>query len=209
MILIGTMNLTRTRETGQFHCPTCAATQEYRLRARRPFLTLYFIPVVPIGAAELFVSCSGCREKWDPSVLQLDSRFYEEVQAEQFRDEALRAAILVILADGSITEGEIAALERIAFRLLGRLVNRDELGELCSIAQHNKIRARNYVMTVSRRWSEPQKSEALQAMFLAATADGKMEETQIKVLADMRDLLELTEQEFQLAIESALEWEQV
>lgn len=209
MILIGTMNLTRTRETGQFYCPTCACNQEYRLRARRPFLTLYFIPVVPIGAAELFVHCSGCRDKWDPSVLQMDQREHEAIQMEQFRDEALRAAILVVLEDGAMTEGEISALERIAYRLFDRIMNRDELGELCSIAEHNKIRARNYVMTVSRRWSESQKSEALQAMFLAATAEGKMEGPQVKVLADMRDLLELTEQEYEQAIESALQWEQV
>ena len=64
-------------------------------------------------------------------------------------------------------------------------------------------------MTVSRRWSESQKSEALQAMFLAATAEGKMEEPQMNLLADMRDLLEMTEQEYENAIESAIEWEQV
>ena len=209
MILIGTMNLTRTRETGQFYCPTCACNQEYRLRARRPFLTLYFIPCVPIGPAELFVTCGGCREKWDPSVLQMDQREHEAIQVEQFRDEALRAAILVVLEDGSISEREITALERIAYRLFDRLMNRDELGELCSVAQHNKIFARNYVMTVSRRWSESQKSEALQAMFLAATAEGKMEEPQMNLLADMRDLLEMTEQEYENAIESAIEWEQV
>lgn len=209
MILVGTMNLTRTRQTGQFYCPTCACNQEYRLRTRRPFLTLYFIPVVPIGAAEWFVVCRGCRDKWDPSVLQMDQRDHEQIQTEQFREEALRSAILVVLEDHHITETEIESLQRIASRLFSRWFDREELGELCSIAQQNKIRARNYVLTVSRRWSQTQKSEALGAMFLAVTAEGKMGEAQLKVMTEMRDLLELTEQEYQSAIEAALQWELV
>lgn len=209
MILIGTMNLTRTRQTGQFYCPSCACSQEYRLRSRRPFLTLYFIPVVPIGSAEMFVYCTGCREKWDPTVLELDQREHEAIQTEQFRDEALRSAILIVLEDGDISESEIDALQRIAFRLFDRQLDRDELGELCSIAQQNKIVARNYALTVSKRWSETQKSEALGAMFLAATAEGKMEQPQMNVLTEMQAILNLTEQEYQQAIENALQWEQV
>lgn len=209
MILIGTMNLTRTRETGQFYCPTCGCSQEYRLRARRPFLTLYFIPAVPIGGDELFVQCSGCREKWDPSVLEMDQRQHEEILSDQFHEEALRAAVLVVLEDNQINNAEISALQRIANRLFDRRIDREELGELCSIAEQNKIQARNYVLTVSRRWSESQKREALQAMFLAVTAEGKIEAAQIKLLTEMRDLLELTEQEYQTAIETALQWENV
>ncbi len=209
MILIGTMNLTRTRETGQFHCPTCARTQEYRLRARRPFLTLYFIPTVPIGAAELFVLCSGCNEKWDPTVLEMDRRTHEQMGMEQFRDEALRAAILIVIADGSISEREIETLERIAFRLLDRPTDRDQLGELCAIAVQNRIRAQNYVLTVCRRWDTSQKSLALQAMFLAATAEGKMDDTRMGLLAEMRDILELTDAEYESAIEHSLQLEQV
>ena len=205
MILIGTMNLTRTRETGQFYCPTCKSTQDYRLRARRPFLTLYFIPVIPIGGAEVFVDCRGCGDKWDMTVLQMDKQTHEAIQEEQFREEALRSTVLVVLEDQTISEAEITALEKIVQRYQGRNVNRDELGELCSIAQQNKIHARNYVLTVSSRWTEPQKSQALQMMFLAATAEGKMEEPTTNLLADMREILGLTEQDYQLAIEHALQ----
>ena len=72
MILIGTMNISTTRDRGNFYCPSCAVDQTYRLRARRPFLTLYFIPTVPVAAAELFVQCDECRATWDVSVLEMD-----------------------------------------------------------------------------------------------------------------------------------------
>ncbi len=209
MILIGTMNLTRTRERGDFHCPSCGSSQSYRLRARRPFLTLYFVPTVPVGGAEVFVDCDGCRDNWDVSVLQYDRAYYEAQQEDQFRDEAMRSAVLVVLADGVTTDNEILALQRIAMRLLQRNVDREELGQLCSIASENKISAKNYVLTVSRRWSGPQRARALQVMFLAATADQEMGEQQMKLLSQMREILEMSPAEYESAIEAALSWDDV
>jgi uncharacterized tellurite resistance protein B-like protein len=209
MILIGTMNLTRTRDRGDFYCPTCAANQTYRLRARRPFLTLYFIPTVPVGGPELFVHCDHCKSTWDPSVLEMDEDVHQHVMEEQFRDEAVRAAVLVVIADGQISDQEIMALQRIASRMLNREVDREELGRLCSIAAQNQIEASNYVLTVSHRWSKEQREQALQAMFMASTADEGLGTAQMKILSEMRDILELTDLEFEQAIEAALSWEAV
>ncbi len=207
MILIGTMNLTRTLDRGNFYCPTCGTTETYRLRARRPFLTLYFIPTVPIGGAESFVQCDQCRESWDETVLEMDRESHEVAAQEQFLDEAMRSAILVVLADGKISEAEIESLLRIAGGVLDRPIDRDELGHLCSVAMQNEIEAKNYVLTVSRRWNQSQRVLALQAMFLAASAEGELGDRQVKLLGELRDLLELTDREYQAAIEDSLGWE--
>ena len=204
MILIGTMNITTTRDRGNFYCPSCAVDQTYRTRARRPFLTLYFIPTVPVAAAELFVQCDACRSTWDVSVLHLDRASHEEAKASQFAEEAIRSSVLVTLVDGTISESEIAALRRIATHLLNREVDRDEIGRLCSIAEQNQIEAPNYVLTVSKHWNQTQRTSALQAMFLAATADPEMSEQKLSVLARMREILEMTDQEYEQAVESAL-----
>ena len=209
MILIGTMNLTRTRERGDFYCPSCESTRSYRLRARRPFLTLYFIPTIPVGGAELFVDCDGCRENWDVAVLQQDRAHHEEQLEEQFRNEVVRSAVLIVLADGVTTPKEIDALGRIAQRVLQRDVDREELGRLVSIAQENKIKALNYVTSVSKRWSQQQRGHALQAMFLAATAEDGLGEKQMKLLSDMQGILEMTHEEYEGAIEEALGWDDV
>jgi len=209
MILIGTMNIKRTRERGDFYCPTCTGQQTYRLRSSRPFLTLYFIPVVPIGGLEWFVHCDQCRSTWDLTVLEMNQQQHEAAAEDQFRLEAIRSAVLVVLADGHITEAEIAALEKIVSRVLDRPVSRDEVGEICSIATQNDIQATNYVLTVSRRWNQPQRQTALQAMFLAASADGQLNEAQVKTLSQMRDILEFTDAEYQDAIQQALQWDEV
>lgn len=204
MVLIGTMPLTTTRDRGNFYCPTCAVGQTYRLRARRPFLTLYFIPTVPVGPAEVFVQCDECRSTWDESVLDMDKESHETAKAAQFADEALRSAVLVTLVDGTISEAEIESLQQVGQALLTRPVDRDEIGRLCSIAQQNAIEATNYVLTISHHWSQSQKLQALQAMFLAATADSDMSDEKLEVLAEMRDILELTDAEYRAAIEEAL-----
>jgi len=209
MIWIGTMNLTRTRDRGDFYCPTCTGQQTYRLRARRPFLTLYLIPTIPIGNEEIFVQCDSCRATWDVSVLDLKKEQHEMAAEEQFRDEAIRASVLVVLSDGHISESEIDALRRVTSHLLDRSVSRDEIGELCSIATQNRIEALNYVLTVSKRWNQAQRTVALQSMFLAASAEGDLNKGQLATLAKMRDVLEMTNAEYQTAIEETLRWEQV
>ncbi len=204
MILIGTMNLTRTRDRGNFFCPTCNIVNSYRLRARRPFLTLYFIPTVPVGPAELFIECDQCHSKWDTSVLEMDRSAHENALQEQFLDEAMRSSVLMVLVDDRISDEEIESLLRIGNELLERDIDRDELGRLCSIASQNKIRAENYVLTVSRRWSQPQRILALQAMFLAATAEGELSDAKVKTLAKLKEILDLTDAEYENSIEQAL-----
>jgi hypothetical protein len=202
------MNLTRTRETGDFYCPTCGVPESYRLRARRPFLTLYFIPTVPIGPAEMFVQCDHCKSNWDPSVLQMDQAAHQRVQAEQFRDEAIRASVLTALEEDDITEPQVRMLMHIADMLFESPLDREELGRLCSIARQSNVRAANYVLSVSRRWTMAQRLLALQGMFLAATStDEDLSDETIATLTKMRDLLELTENEFKVAIDDTLEYQ--
>lgn len=207
MILIGSMNLTRTRERGDFYCPTCGTIQGYRLRARRQFLTLYFIPTVPISAAEIFICCDQCHSNWDETVLHVDQREHQAIQEEQFRDEAIRSAILMTLEDDVITELEITSLLYLSKMLFDRPMDREELGRLCSIAREMKIETEDYVLTISKRWTVQQRLLALQGMFLAATAgEENLSSRKLKTLENMRDRLQLTDQEFQAAIEDAMDY---
>lgn len=208
MILIGTMNLTRTRDRGEFYCPNCRVQRAYRYRARRPFLTLYFIPTVPIGPAEFFVQCEECRENYDESVLHMDRTAHEKAQAQQFRTEAIRSAVLITLIDNDISEAEISTLLFISETMFQHPMDREELGRLCSIAKNVEIQAGNYVLTVSRGWTMHQRMFALQAMFLAATAgEDDVSPTKMASLRRMRDILELTDREFEAVIDDALNYD--
>ncbi|MEM6689119.1 MAG: TerB family tellurite resistance protein [Planctomycetota bacterium] len=198
------MNLSRTRETGDFYCPTCSSRRGYQLRATRPFLTLYFIPTIPIGAAELFVRCTTCKSRWDESVLEMDEESHEAAKQEQFSAECLRAAMLLAISDGSGTEAEVSSLQDVFQVVFGQEVEREELGRLCSIARSIKITPVNYVQTVGKRWDNKQREQAIQVLFLAASADGDLSDERLAILSELRDVLEMSDGEFERAIEKAL-----
>ena len=202
MILIGTRDLTRTVRRGQFHCPGCESQQDYVLRSRRPFLTLYFIPTVPIADAESIVRCAACNQNWDP--LALEAAAERMSRENEFSEQAFRLAILVVLADDVISPQEIEGLQRVGLRLLGRKIDREELGQLCSSAQSNRIPAKNYALTIREYWNQDQKMRALQAMFLAASAGGNLPDEQSELLASMQHIFQLSQSEYESTIEAAL-----
>ncbi len=138
----------------------------------------------------------------------MDQATHEQVQEDQFRDEAVRSAVLMTLIDDAITEPEIQSLQAIADLLFDRPLDREELGRLSSIARQSGVHAGNYVLSVSQRWTMQQRMLALQGMFLASTAgDEELSPPKLAELKAMRDLLELSDDEYQAAIDDALQYE--
>lgn len=206
MIMLGSMNLTRTVEQTMFACPQCRGKQPGRIRSRRPWLTLYFfIPICPVGPAEQFVQCSTCKSTWDMSVLAPPSTSTTEVAEEQFREDALRATILITTADGTITEEEIQAIMSVADHLLNRPIDREQLGALCSSAQRLNIAPENYIRSVHSTWTTEQRTKVIQAAFLAASAGGELNPAQLDMLGRLKDLFQFTDEEYADAIEHALQ----
>jgi hypothetical protein len=89
IIIWGSRGLTSTVERGEFFCPQCDAREEYTLKQQRPWFTLYFIPVFPIGGAQRYVECRGCGRTFKEVVLTYEppseadrvlSRVYEELK---------------------------------------------------------------------------------------------------------------------------------
>lgn len=63
----------RPRETtlrnGSFLCPACGVERHYVLKQVRPYVTFYFIPVIPVGKENVIVQCQTCQRSFDPDVL--------------------------------------------------------------------------------------------------------------------------------------------
>ncbi len=207
MILIGTMNITRTRDEGDFHCPTCGSLRQYQLKSRRPFLTLYFIPTVPIGGTEYFVRCLDCKSHWDPAILGASGSGLREMQELQFGGDAFRATVLVAMASDDVYEEQIETLIRISGRLLPQRISRDELGYVVSSARRGGISAANYVRSVCPGWTLEQRQFALQAMFVAATSDGDLDRSKLQLLASLKEIMQLSDQDYEAAIEAAIDWD--
>jgi uncharacterized tellurite resistance protein B-like protein len=205
MIFIGTMNLSRTRERGDFYCPDCESMQAYRLKAKRPWITLYFIPVGPIGKVEIVSRCDNCHSNWDESVLKVDADSHRELLEDQASHEIFRAVVLYLLSDGYMEENEIEPLREIASEVFGRDVDREELGRLCSSAEQSGIKVRNYVTSVLRYWNPEQQRLAIQSMFLAGSLRGELDSDRLELLMEIRQTAGLSDQGFRTLIEEGLQ----
>ena len=206
------MNITRTRDEGDFHCPTCGSLRHYQLKSRRPFLTLYFIPAVPIGGTEFFVRCTDCKSHWDPAILRtggiaVDEPAMQALQEQQFGHDAFRATVLVAMAGGDVFKDQVETLLRISGRLLPEPISQEELGELVSSARRTGISAANYVRSVCPGWTLEQRQFALQAMFVAATSEGELDASKLELLASLKQILQLSDQDYEAAIEAAIDWD--
>ena len=70
LIIWGIRVFFRTTGQGLFHCPRCGGDRRYRRRAGRRFLTLFFIPVIPLTRAGEHVQCTTCRARYHVGALR-------------------------------------------------------------------------------------------------------------------------------------------
>ena len=59
-LLFGTKTSVREVRPLDRPCPACREHGHLHLRASRRYFTLFFIPVVPLGAAQNFWACEYC-----------------------------------------------------------------------------------------------------------------------------------------------------
>ena len=204
MILIGTTDLTRKVDAGNFYCPHCDANENYQLKSVRSFLTLYFIPIVPLSPAEQFVLCDHCKSRWDPSVLDVDMAEAKRNVREQFAESVMRASVLVVATTGHVDDEDIDTLLDLARDKLGLEMDRDDLGLMFSQAHTARVHPVDYLTTISRTWNQKQKAEAVETLFLAASTGGEIEPSQMEVLMATRQMFAMTDQEYERCVEAAL-----
>ncbi len=84
---------------GDFFCPKCGADRHYVLQRFRQWFTLFFLPIVPIGAAKgEQVKCQTCGTSFRPEVLQTPT---SAVLTDTIRDTMRLAAVALLNAGNS------------------------------------------------------------------------------------------------------------
>jgi len=113
IIFYGSRGIKSELERGTFYCPKCDAEQYYRLMQIRPYFTLYFLPLFPIGGAERYVECERCSQGYKEAVLQMEApgegdramrAVYQEL-SEGSSLETVRGKLAAAGMDGKLVEG--------------------------------------------------------------------------------------------------------
>jgi len=96
LLIFGLSVFFRTVDEGIFHCPHCGGDRAYRLRSGRRWLTLFFVPVIPLARIGEAVECKTCRTRFNRAVLRLPTT----VQMAASLPVGMRGAAALVLRAG-------------------------------------------------------------------------------------------------------------
>jgi Tellurite resistance protein TerB len=96
VIIWGLRVIYRTLGRGVFFCRRCGGDRDYRHRAGRRYVTLFFIPVIPLTRTGEHVQCLTCKTRYVTEVLQLPTT----VEMQVALVAGMRAVVAVILRAG-------------------------------------------------------------------------------------------------------------
>jgi hypothetical protein len=96
LIIWGLRVVYHTITQGVFFCRTCGGDRSYRKRAGRRYITLFFIPVVPLSKTSVHVQCVTCKTRYVSEVLKLPTA----AQMQAALPAGARALVSVMLRAG-------------------------------------------------------------------------------------------------------------
>lgn len=111
LLVFGLSVYFRTIGEGMFHCPSCGGDRRYRRRAGRRWISVFFLPVIPLGRIGEAVECRSCKTRFTVSVLRMPTALAMTAALPA----AMRgAACLVMLAgDPANTVARVRAVDAV------------------------------------------------------------------------------------------------
>jgi hypothetical protein len=98
LIIWGLRVVFHTIAQGAFYCRKCGGDRNYRHRAGRRFITVFFIPVIPLNKTGEHVQCVTCKTRYVTEVLQAPTA--SDMQAAI--PAGARAIVAVMLRTGGM-----------------------------------------------------------------------------------------------------------
>ena len=95
-IIWGLRVVYRTIATGLFFCRKCGGDRDYRRRTGRRFITLFFIPLIPLARTGEHVQCRTCKTRYVTEVLRLPT----VAQMQEALPAGMRALVTAMLRAG-------------------------------------------------------------------------------------------------------------
>lgn len=126
MIIWGSKGVTKTVNTGSFHCPDCRGAREYQHQEVLRCFTLYFIPLFETEKLGEYVECGACHGKYEMVVLQHDPKKLEAEFRRSF-DRLLLHVVAVMLGGDGPAAPPLDAVRDSYKRATGREIEDAEL----------------------------------------------------------------------------------
>jgi uncharacterized tellurite resistance protein B-like protein len=190
MIIFGTRGITSTISEGDFHCPQCNNSQNYRHREVQKYFTLYFIPIIPLGSAGEYVECRNCKGTFVPRILEQGA---QNAEFMALYEEAMRHSMIkMMLADGVIDDNE----KRLVIEIINRFGNNDideaQFDRLVRNIQTDTKDVTHYLKEIAGSLNEHGKETIIKCALHIAFADGEFDESEKQMIIQMGEALEMS-----------------
>lgn len=96
LIIWGLRVIYHTIAQGVFFCRRCGGDRNYRHRAGRRFITVFFIPLIPLTKTGEHVQCTTCKTRYVSDVLRLPTA----ARMQKALPTGMRALVAVMLRAG-------------------------------------------------------------------------------------------------------------
>jgi hypothetical protein len=96
LVIWGLRVIYRTIARGVFFCRKCGGDREYRRRTGRRYITLFFVPLIPLKKTGEHVQCIRCKTRYVTEVLRVPTA----ARMQQALPAGTRALVTAILLAG-------------------------------------------------------------------------------------------------------------
>jgi DnaJ-domain-containing protein 1 len=197
MIIFGAKVVTSTQAKGTFYCPGCDREGvEYKQQRCRRFVTLYYLPLIPIKTVAEYIECQVCQNTYQPAVLKATAADHRAFEAE-FQLVIKRVMILMLLADGVVADAELEVIRRIYLRLSEIDISIEDLRLEVEAARQGVSDVLVYLERNAPILNERGKELVIKSAFLVAAADDQFQDKERQLLADIGKTLDLSNAQVQ------------
>lgn len=199
MIIFGFRGIAWEISRDYFHCPNCDCRREGVLKQVRNFVTLYFIPLIPLNVSGRHVKCTGCKGTFDEEVLNyvpMEDPRARVKDYESILSQLLRVMVLSALADGIVDESEREEIKRQYGELSRAPLAPNVLSNEIQIAQASGSDLNTYVASFADELSEDAKATLVQLAFHTMSASPRLEIGHQQQLAQLAETLAISEPRF-------------
>lgn len=197
-MLFGKRHRSKLLNCGKFYCPECRCTAEYTLKQKQLVYSIVWLPVFPLGDVGRYVECTICRNSFRENVL--DST--PETSRAEFHPSMKRIMILMMMADGDISDSEISSIQQIYTRVSGNSISREEIIEEIEAAEKENYRVHDYLRTVTPYLNNVGKALVLKSAYYVAAADGVFQSEEEELMEELSCALEMEPSQFKHVISS-------
>ena len=141
--MIGLSTTKPVIDTGSFDCPKCHQQRSYQRKLIKNWISIYFIPIIPIGASGEVLQCTKCKIEF-PAKSAPQSQASDSPTSEDFAEALL---VLVALDRGTPNRKVVAKLQQVLSELREQPVSSETVAALILQGQSTQYSAFEYART--------------------------------------------------------------